>query len=493
MCGIAGAFGVGPKINRELLVKMTDSIKHRGPDAEGFWINETDNIGFGHRRLAILDLSISGNQPMEFDDGNFVITYNGEIYNYLELRVDLLNDGFMFKTNTDTEVILAMFKKYGIKCLEFLDGMFSFVIYCKGTKRLYFARDRFGEKPLYYTFYNGNWYFASEIKALAVTGAPQKHNPIKLYNYLEYNDINGIDDNGSTYFKDIFECKPAHYLTFEDGRLITETKYWDLSEIKVNFDITEVQAISEFYSLLNNSVKKRMLSDVEVGSSLSGGLDSSTIVSIINKVISQNQKTFSARFKDFNKDESYFIDLLLNSKEKIVGHSVFPDGEKLIDDLDKLIYHQEEPFGSASQYNQFCVMRLAYENNVKVLLDGQGADEILGGYLEYYFHYLTSLSYKNLPKFIRESREYNKIQKSHREYRIPRRLPLWLLKKKLIGSKLVYDEDVRDKMLVDSTITHLPGLLRYGDKNSMAFSTEVRLPFLDHKLVEFVPKKTINR
>ena len=486
MCGITGVFGSGVKVTRDLLVKMTDIIKHRGPDAEGFWINENENIGFGHRRLSILDLSSSANQPMCYDDGDYVITYNGEIYNYLELRRTLIEDGFEFKTNTDTEVILALFKKFGIKCLEYLDGMFAFVIYCNHTKLIYFARDRFGEKPLYYSIHERNIYFSSEIKSLFIAGVPNKHNSIKLYNYLEFNDINGIDDNGMTYFNDVLECKPAHYIVFEKDKVVEQKKYWDLTTVRVNHEITESEAVKTFYTLLINSVKNRLISDVEVGSSLSGGLDSSTIVNIINNSISQNQKTFSARFKDFDKDESYYIDLLLESKKKIVGFSVFPDGEKFKVDLEKLIYHQEEPFGSASQYNQFCVMRLAHENNVKVLLDGQGADEILGGYLEYYFHYLTAMSYKKPFEYFKRKKEYNIIQKNHRNYKLPKRLPFWLFKKYVFGNDLVYDQDVREIMLNDSTITHLPSLLRYGDKNSMAFSTEVRLPFLDHKLVEFV-------
>ena len=492
MCGIAGVFGNGFKVESELILKMTEIIKHRGPDAGGLWINEHYNIGFGHRRLSILDLSSSGNQPMEYDDGNYVITYNGEIYNYLELKNELIADGYTFISNTDTEVILGMFKKYGINCLEYLNGMFSFAIFCKQANLIYFVRDRFGEKPLYYSSYQGNVFFGSEIKSLFEAGVPRKYNPTKLYNYLEFNDINHVDDNGNTYYSEIFECKPAHYVVFENGNFINEQKYWDLSKVPVNVDITESEAIAEFYRLLNDSVKKRLISDVEVGSSLSGGLDSSTIVSIIDKIIDGNQKTFSARFRDFDKDESFFIDLLLKSKQKIVGHSVYPDGDGFKDDIEKLIYHQEEPFGSASQYNQFCVMRLAFENKVKVLLDGQGADEILGGYLEYYFHYLTSLSYINPLEYFKEKNKYNELQRNFRKYKVPRRLPFWILKKYLLGAKLVFDQDVREKMLIDSTVTHLPGLLRYGDKNSMAFSTEVRLPFLDHKLVEFVFSLPLN-
>jgi asparagine synthase (glutamine-hydrolysing) len=487
MCGITGIIGNGSIVDIGELKKMNDVLEHRGPDGSGLWHEHDFSIGFAHRRLAIIDLNSNANQPMHFD--NLVITFNGEIYNYLELRTLLISEGYQFATNSDTEVILAMYKKYGIDCIKYLDGMFAFGIYDKSTKITYLVRDRFGEKPLYYAKKLNSIYFASEIKSLLSIGITEKPKIEKYKRFILGHQINHIEDIGSTYFDEIFECKPAHYLMHRDGEGLITQQYWSLQKKDVGL-ISEEDAILYFKELMINSVKQRMVSDVELGSSLSGGLDSSTIVSIMDNLTvnkrTQKQKTFSARFDNFSKDEGVFIGKLLETRKTILGHDVFPTMDSFIHDFDKLIYHQEEPFGSASIYNQYTVMRLAKQNNVKVLLDGQGADEILGGYIEYYFHYLTRLAIIQPFDFLKEVRLYNGIHFNHRPYSLPKRLPLWILDKLITGRSTIYHRDVRDRMYEETCYTNLPSMLRYADKNSMANSVEVRLPFLDHKIVEFL-------
>lgn len=485
MCGIAGIIGNSPK-KRELINLMIDSLKHRGPDGSGIFISDNQEVGFGHVRLSIIELSASGSQPMHFED-RYTITYNGEIYNYIELQNYIKNSGIRLKTNSDTEVILALFHKHREKCLSYLDGMFSFAIYDKYENITFIARDRFGEKPFYYHQSESNFTFASEIKAIWAAGIEKKTNKSKFADYLQHHDIDSKNSLNETYYEGIYSFPPAHYCFINDGKLTNTIRYWTLDLSQINCQISINEARQEFQRLLNESILLRMRSDVSLGSSLSGGLDSTVIVSEINRNLkpNQEQKTFSARFRNYSKDEGYFIELALKNLQRTQGFSTYPDAESFRQDIDKLVFHQEEPFRTASQYNQFKVMQLAAENNVVVLLDGQGADEILGGYLEYYFHYLTNMVYSKPFKSIKEIRNYQRVQKGFRDYRIPRRLPLWLLQKQF-GKKLIYDIDVREKMMLDSTELHLQTLLRYGDKNSMAFSREVRLPFLSHKLVEFV-------
>lgn len=487
MCGIVGIIGNGVKINPVELMKMNDQIIHRGPDGSGIWHSDNLSIGFAHRRLAIIDLSTNANQPMHYE--NYVITFNGEIYNYLELRKVLQSEGYSFSTNSDTEVILVMFKKFGIECVKYLEGMFAFGLHDKASNKTYLVRDRFGEKPIYYAFKGESLYFASEIKSLFSIGISNRPRIEKFRNYIVNHNINDIQHVGLTYYEDVFECKAAHYLTIDIGSKIVEKNYWQLEKRHKNV-VSEANAIDEFKELLLNSVKQRLIADVQIGSSLSGGIDSSTIVSIIHdltdKKNSPSQKTFSARFNNFSKDEGVFIKKLLESKNGIIGHDVYPTLEGFKNDFGKLIYHQEEPFGSASVYNQFAVMRLAHQKNIKVLLDGQGADEILGGYIGYYFHHLIRMAILSPLKFVQEKRLYNQVHSEHIKFRLPRRLPFWLLKKSITGKGIIYDRDVREIMRDETCYTNLPSMLRYADKNSMAHSVEVRLPFLDHKLVEFL-------
>jgi asparagine synthase (glutamine-hydrolysing) len=280
----------------------------------------------------------------------------------------------------------------------------------------------------------------------------------------------------------------ADYMIVREAGICAVNKYWTLNHIEINDKISIDEAAFTFRKLLTDSIRLRLRSDVPVGSSLSGGIDSSAIVMIANGLKNQDQvqNTFSARFKNFKKDEGAFIDMIVSKAPNISSHSVWPDSDRLIEEISTLAYHQEEPFYSGSQYNQYCVMRLAKQYDTTVLLDGQGADEQLGGYLHYYHHHLTHLITADLPEFIRERRDFQKIHSGLQPYRIPRRLPYWYFKKRFLKGKYVFDNDARSLLLKDTTSTGLKVLLRYGDKNSMAFSREVRLPFLSHELTEFI-------
>lgn len=518
MCGIAGIMSFNSVLQEEHLKKMTDKIVHRGPDGEGFWLNHDKNVGFGHRRLSIIDLSSQGKQPMLYDEGQYSITFNGEIYNYLELKASLENEGFLFKTKTDTEVLLALYSQKKENCLKYLDGMFSFAIWDEKEKKLFCARDRFGEKPFFYRHKkNESFVFGSEMKALWANGVSRNPNYRRVYYYLAYDVVDDPYDSSSTFYEEIIQLPASHYLTLNASGELKINQYWTLKNIDINPDIRVEYAIEKFYSLFQDSVNKRLRSDVEVGSSLSGGIDSSAIVMMIDQIKKPNQiqKTFSARFKNYVKDEGKHIKEVLNSCKNVQPHNTWPSGQNLLNNLDKLFYHQEEPFGSSSIYAQFEVMKLAKENNVTVLLDGQGADEILAGYTKYYLYYYGHLLRNNKHKYNSEVSNYSKLYENWK-FSNSEKLNLYFPKfavslermnKKLstksvrrlkyLNSDFINNfkhlknpfekfDSLRDSLIGSLFSRGLPELLRYCDRNSMAFSREVRLPFLSHELVEFI-------
>lgn len=488
MCGIAGIYGKRNKIRYSDLKLMGDKLAHRGPDGEGIWINEPDNIGFLHRRLSIIDLSDHGNQPMHYADKRYTITFNGEIYNYIELKEALVDKGYRFVSDSDTEVLLALYAEKGKDCLADLDGMFAFAIWDDREKELFLARDRFGEKPLHYAFIDGAFCFASEMKALFAIGASAVTSPDRIYKYLESNVLIDEEDPAGTFYKNVRQLDGANFMIVKDAAIQKIDRYWSLDHVSMNDRISLTDATERFKELLAGSVKRRLRSDVPVGSSLSGGIDSSAIVLLANQMRSdrQIQNTFSARFRNFDKDEGRYIDMVIAKATDVSRHDVYPDIDQLIGEIETLSYHQEEPFYSGSIYNQYCVMRLAKEFNTTVLLDGQGADEQLGGYLHYYAHHLTHMITRQPLEFLRERKGYQKIHKALQPYRIPRRLPWMVMKKYIFNSEYAFDKDVRWLLMKDTTTTGLKALLRYGDRNSMAFSREVRLPFLNHELCEFI-------
>ena len=509
MCGISGIYSFnGETVDQNRLSAMTDILHHRGPDDKGHWISSDGKVGLGHNRLSIIDLSHNGHQPMTYKD-RFTITFNGEIYNYTEIKNKLEKKGHKFLTASDTEVLLASYAEYGEDCVYEFDGMFSFAIYDQHNRSLFCARDRFGEKPFYYKNSGKDLVFASEIKAITLHSNPDIDLDM-LYYYLQYDVVTDPFHPEKTFYRNIFTLPPAYRMTVHPDGKLTLKQYWKLETTSRHR--SDEEAVEQFQSLFSTSVKRRLRSDVEVGSSLSGGLDSSSVVAMINKEGKQSQHTFSARFKDPEKDEGNFMKLV-NDRFNINSHEVYPDPNGLSDEMNKLFYHQEEPFGSASIFAQWEVMKLAKENGIKVLLDGQGADEVFAGYPKYYQTYFSYLFRNNRKKFIEEVNGWNKLHNSSLKFGLKFALMAyipgtisWLGKFKRHGLKLgntinINNEFYREHSNLPSPFAHfkslnedlsystssygLNKLLRFADKNSMAFSREIRLPFLSHELVEW--------
>ncbi|MEO8150716.1 MAG: asparagine synthase (glutamine-hydrolyzing) [Bacteroidia bacterium] len=520
MCGIAGIVSFnGVAVEPARLKKMTDAIAHRGPDGEGFWISEKGNVGLAHRRLAIIDLSDAGKQPMHYAHNRYVLIFNGEIYNYIELRKTLIADGYTFHSQTDTEVLMALYDQKKEKCLEYIDGMFAFALYDNAEQILFCARDRFGEKPFHYFYDEGKRFvFASEMKAMWSADVPKSENEKMFFNFLTTGSLHNSHDLSQTFYKSIYKLKAGHYLkSGNDGKLIIK-KYWDLDYKKTNKNISEKDATEQFRMLMHESVMRRLRSDVTVGSSLSGGLDSSLVVCLIDKInidkrIKQN--VFSARFPGYSRDEGPYMQMVID-RTNVNPYFVFPGEQEFISDLDKLLWHQEEPFRSASIYAQYCVMRTAKQNNTIVLLDGQGADEMLAGYDYFFFHYFLELGKKNPLKLKKELAGYKEqVNRDGMNLGKSFLLKSWLpgmtqaiadynskksfsnheflskdyleYNKSLSIKNDLFEPNNLNALLYQSTLCGpLENLLRFADRNSMAHSVEVRLPYLLHSFVEFI-------
>jgi asparagine synthase (glutamine-hydrolysing) len=511
MCGITGIISSDClKISRERLQRMTDAIAHRGPDGEGFWINQEGNAGFGHRRLSIIDLSMAAAQPMHYLD-HYTIVYNGEIYNYPELKETLGKKGYLFHTQSDTEVILAAYDCFREECLGYFDGMFAFAIWDESKKSLFAARDRFGEKPFYYSLDEDQLSFASEKKALWAGGLPKEINQPLLLNWLVLGHSQTAADTTITFHKDIYSLPPAHYLLFHLPSFHFQLKsYWDCDKEKQN-PLPEPDAMEKLKELLFISVKRRLRSDVPLGTSLSGGLDSSSIAAVLSGE-GAGTPTFSAIFPGFEKDESAYI-RLVTQKFNLTNFSVTPSADDLIKDFEKLCYHQEEPFSSASIYAQFKIFELARKQGVKVLLDGQGADEIFAGYTKYIPWYLQELLKKQPWKLPSEKRALKRNNLSFNwgwknylaawfpaqtAYQLEKRESRKILKDPYIKDdykQLYFDRQsifkplvfkLNDLLYFNACGPGLEELLRFADRNSMSQGCEVRLPFLYHELVQFI-------
>lgn len=517
MCGIAGIWdSSGNKTVDNTVEKMTDAINHRGPDGYGHWISEDRILALGHRRLSIIDLSSSAAQPMIYQD-RFVITFNGEIYNYLEIKAVLETKGYCFSSVSDTEVILAAYAHWGIKCLEHFDGMFSFAIYDKVKNELFCARDRFGEKPFHYYYQNGLFIFASEIKAIRACGIEMEPDRYSMYLFLNMSLHEDPADKTRTFYKNIKRLKPAHYFKFKIGEEINQECYWKIDSTG-NSKISFENACLRFKELFETSVSRRLRSDVSVGTSLSGGLDSSLVSVVLSSILKggESQKSFSARFYDRQLDEGKYIDYVLQ-KTGIDNYQVFPNSDSLVSNFENIMYHQEEPFMSASIYAQWEVFKLARQHNVTVLLDGQGADEVLAGYTHFFDPFLRETFLKKGKSFARQEYQllkennelFDEINLNSKFYFESKFRKHFLKLRKIKGSILgvgkvpelhhdLYEEykraespfgfpnNLNETLEFFTFNSGLDKLLRFADRNSMAHSVEVRLPFLSHELVEFV-------
>jgi asparagine synthase (glutamine-hydrolysing) len=506
MCGIAGIVhsNLDPRATQSAVRYMIALQRHRGPDGEGFYDNA--GVSLGHARLSIIDLSENGKQPMSDSTGRFWITFNGEIYNYLELASQLEQAGYYFRSRSDTEVLLYAYIHWGNDCVNYLRGMFAFAIWDENERKLLIARDRLGIKPLHYFLDpHGNLFFSSEIKAILPFVPERKIHAQLASEYIAWNLLD--QDDSQTMFENIKRLPPGHTLVWKAGQGIRMSRYWELlvpdkSSLLPSHD---PDLFHEFRARFEEVIRLHLRSDVPVGTSLSGGLDSSAIVGLVNKQLRVNgiwkegwQHAFSACFEEVELDERPYIDEVVRATG-IDPHYVFPSGEQLMTDFEDWIWCQEEPVSGTNPYAQFCVSRLAKQFGIKVLLDGQGADEQLAGYRKFILVYLRELMYRR--KYLLAIREGLSFSLSPEILRTSRfaqgrrylfnapdnASTLWqnnAFPKRPSSLELGYS--LVDRLHQDITCSSLPLLLRYEDRNSMAFGIEARVPFVDHELVEWL-------
>lgn len=546
MCGIYGRWNLrGDPVDVEALQRATGTLRHRGPDDEGYLLvgsrsgecrhfrgEETDprvgapdiraaasagfDLAFGFRRLSILDLSPAGHQPMATPCGLYWIVYNGEVYNYRELRRELEAGGHSFRSDTDTEVILAACQAWGAECLHRFNGMWAFAIWDVRERSLFLARDRFGVKPLYYTDGGDSFAFASEIKALVGgRGVPFAPNAGVLHEYVVGGSLPS-PQGGETFFEGVRALPPGHLLRVTPDRRALGRYYSVPTRGGAERDDLDA-AIREYRELFIDAVRLRLRSDVPVGSCLSGGVDSSSIVGVVSSLlrdgdaaasVGERQKAFSAVYdtEGVYNERAHIEKVLLATGAE--PNYTTPTGERLASEVERLIWHQEEPFGSTSIFAQWCVMARARERGVTVLLDGQGADEALAGYRPFAVYLSTLVRSLQLGRAWSEAAAIRRITgiamlrlligsgvrsfrgQALRGYQRSRQRNL---------TSIVRDYDAGgahppssqavlpfEQYLAESiTESSLPHLLRFEDRNSMAFSVEARVPFVDYRLIEF--------
>ncbi len=516
MCGILGLV-TKDAIDRDRMQACLDLLAHRGPDGDNSWQDAALGTWLGHRRLSIIDLSDGGRQPMMSPDGRFVLVFNGEIYNYVELRNELIAGGVAFQSESDSEVIIEGYRAWGEDVLSRLNGMFGLALLDRGLGKLFCARDRYGEKPFLYTRRDRFFAFGSEYKALlAIPGVPHDHDELRIVTET-CQPGSSADRHRQTVFTAIEQLLPGEAMMLDIESMATRTWRWfdvDLNRPCPYKDGRE--AMTAFRDLFVDSVRIRMRSDVEVGSCLSGGLDSSAIVGAARHLLGKDAvyHTFTGRFPGTSADEWHFAEMVVD-RSQVASHIVEPTVDRFMADLPAFMWHNELPVGSSSQFAQWCVFHLAKQHNVTVLLDGQGADELMGGYEQYFAFYIRAL--KATGQTDRLARELPEIEKRYpaaladRAMRMksamPQRLRRSLAHMLNRGSDVRFGlkqgfsdavmentargdhgsgDPLRDALYEDSFERFLTTLLRYGDRNSMAHSREVRLPFCDHRLSELV-------
>ncbi len=524
MCGINGIVHSrksGRNVDPGLLARMRDVIEYRGPDGAGIYVD--GNIGLGHRRLSIVDLS-TGDQPMFNEDRSCVIVYNGEVYNHADHRQELIDRGYTYRSTSDTETILHLYEEFGADCVHSLRGMFAFAIWDKVKAELFIARDRFGVKPLYYVHdQNGDLFFASEIKSLIEAGAIKPR-----MNYSALPDQ--LANHGTTYDETLFQgvkrLLPGHFLKWKDGEIRIE-KYWDLEFEPKEPIVSESQTIEEWVELFRESVRLRLMADVPLGMFLSGGIDSSAIAAVMSGLVKEPIKTFSVGFKERAANEFEFARIVAK-KFKTDHHEITITPEQFFAELPNLIWHEDEPLGFEASVPLYFVSKAAQEH-VKVVLTGEGSDETLAGYgryrkalalLDYGEKYeamtpqilrgavrsgvaalpgalnrklkrtflsldadIESIYFDNFSIFGKE-RQRALFSEATAE-RISNSNPFNAMHRWLDETTA---RSVLDRLLYVDTKTYLHELLMKQDQMSMAASIESRVPFLDHKLVEFTAR-----
>ncbi len=513
MCGIAGIVSINTRhISRERILGTSHCLGHRGPEGEGVWINDANEIALGHLRLSIIDRGEQAAQPMHYLN-RYTIVHNGELYNYIEIRNQLKKEGYHFTSDSDTEVLVAAYDAWGNNCLQQFNGMFAFAIWDKKEKKLFAARDRFGEKPFFFYYDEEQLLFASEMKSIWKAGISKHVNNALLYNFLTIDYTANPADPQETFYKNIYKLPAASFLTYSlTNHQLEIEKYWQVYPEEKT--ISEADAIEEFKSLLSDSIKKRLRSDVSIGTSLSGGLDSSSIVAFCDKEISNqySHKCFTASFEGFEKDELKYA-AIVAKQFGLQHHIVTIEEDEIPDLMQQAMHHQEEPFASASVLAQYKVFQSAKQNGVTVLLDGQGADETLAGYTKYYKWYWQELyGQRRLSgsKELQKAREHGIVEPFGLKNKLAALLPEFaagILQSRKAKKAFQHPDLNRDfafsnkqsfyystpsvfslngALYYNSLVNGLEELLRYADRNSMAHAVEVRLPFLNHQLVEFL-------
>ncbi|QNM91540.1 asparagine synthase (glutamine-hydrolyzing) [Aliarcobacter cryaerophilus] len=522
MCGIVGF--ISQRNDKEHIVqKQLETLYHRGPDAQSKYMD--NNIAFGHTRLAIIDID-NAVQPMTSTDNRYIIIFNGEIYNYLELRQHLVSKGIKFKTHSDTEVLLNMYIVYGKECVSKLNGMFAFAVYDKVKDSMFLARDHFGIKPLYYTYQNNDFIFASEVKAI-----------------LEYPDIKAEVDQKSlneymtfqvmlkkhTLFKNIHSLEPATYLYLENGKVKEKKKYWEF-DYNIDESLSEEEYTTELLHLLENSLNIQTRSDVPIGAYLSGGIDSSLVSTLASKNYFGDFHTFCGGFKDSKDfDETHYAQIVQKSINSI-HHEIFPTSKDFTDNFEKIMYHMDYPEAGPGVFSQYMVSKLVSQH-VKVVLGGQGGDEIFGGYTRYAVAYLEQAlkgaifetseegkhlvtlqsiipnmaQLKNYIPLLKEQfkeglfdpmdeRYYRMMNRSHNLHKIYNQEFLSTFEEEQLLDKFKQVFNHPDTKSYFNKMTHfdlktlLPALLHVEDRMSMAVSIESRVPILDYRIVELASK-----
>lgn len=500
MCGISGIIDKNRKaVSKSDIKAMNDLIVHRGPDDEGYFFG--DSFAFGNRRLSIIDLSSDGHQPMTYN-GKYTIAYNGEVYNYLEIKEELLNKGYIFHTKSDTEVILAAYDRWGYDCVKRFNGMWAFAIFDSVKNVIFCSRDRFGVKPFYYLEVNGRFVFGSEIKQLLLFMPDRYVNKKILMDYV----ILGYEEHtNETFFENIFKLRQSHNLIYD---LKTHQYYLQqYYKIVVDENLTksdEFTAVNTYRKKLIDGIKLRLRSDVKVGTCLSGGLDSSSIAALAARFYSSDEKFVSihAKSSESRSDESKFA-VKVSNHCGLDLHIIEPSKNDFLGNIDEIIYALEEPFIGPSIFMQYFVMKKAKELNCKVMLDGQGGDETLLGYERYFTAFLLKQSLLKKIKILFSASKNSKcsIKELLLNYIYFSNAKIVLLRHKIKSSfikKKYYNllsksllaaitksyMDIANMQMNELFYAPLPSLLRYADKNSMQHSVEIRLPFIDYKTIE---------
>ena len=511
MCGING-FNFNQS---DLINKMNQKIKHRGPDQEGIYCD--DNFSLGHVRLSIIDLSDRAKQPMFNEDRSLALIFNGEIYNFKELREKLINKGHKFFSESDSEVILHLYEDYGSNCLSELNGIFAFAILNIKKKELFLARDRIGVKPLYYYYDGKKIIFSSEIKAILEHPIRRKINLDSFSHYFRLHYV----PHPLTIFKDIYKLPPANYLLFKNNQIKIK-QYWQVDDFE-NIG-SEKEIIERIRYLAKDSVKGQLISDKPVGVFLSGGIDSTSVLGLVNELEHKQIKTFSVGF-DFNS-EKYNFDFnmakRISKHYKTDHHELIISAKDMLDNVEKTIYHLDEPVSNTTQVATYLLSKFA-KNKVDVILGGDGGDELFGGYPRYFYSKYAS-QWQSLPKFLRNNyltnhflnylgkylKKENFAQKINIPSGVERYLQFMSQKDDIIDkilNKQYFNKDLTKQyynekyfrsypkkdfekyfMLVDLQAWLTNESLMRTDKMTMAFGLEERVPLLDHRLVELSVK-----